>query len=1035
MLLQPRFSDTHNVISPEVNIQAHVEGSGDANSSSCYSSSDDQDTTMVASSTLMDNAMASQIDSQLVGSHDSMLTVTTSFQVGAVTLTDSTLLLPDLSTVTIPTVTSQLLSINSSSLLTPSMAHMTADFDLTTDFTPSLTFSPTVTATTISVTPLAGGDKSGGPLTVEEVSLSSSSSTSKSSLSSSGSSSGDLLPTSGLTIGGGLAATSGLTIERGLVAASDLTIGGGLEATSGLTTMGSLSSSSSLIGGSFVPSGGSTVGGGLLSSGGLTIGGGLSSKSSSASITVGGLLPSNGLITGGGLSSSSSLTIGGGLLSNSGLTIGRGLLSSKSLTTGGGLLSSTGRGSSLTIGNVPTTAREGLSTTSVTISSLLSNSNLSTSGGLLSSSNLATSGGLLSSSNLATGGGLLSSSNSTGLLSATSGTLSTGGGLLSTGGLTTGGGLLSTGGLTTGGGLLSTGGLITKGGLLSSSGLTALSSWQTIDTNLQSGVSLTSNFMLGSGLTSHGGLTSGGSLTSTSPTFKHETPFIKTSSLLTSSGLSLGSGLTPSSGLVAAKSTPAIGSDYHINSALITSSGYSLSSGLLTAGGLKLSSDLPLSTTSGASEHPHSITTSTVTTSSTVEWPSHVQAILDSTAFDVNKFLSSLQMNNKQLTEVTSSSDVLPTAIVSKSSDDVVGGVVMSSVSSSSASSVEEDDATSDSSDDDQSVVSDHVTSHDPLINVVGTLITTPIPVSTKGLSIPSLTTTITTLSSSIITSPLHYAPPSSTHLSTVTQLSSSLTASLHTSPPAKSLYNNYSLQPLSSTHGSSAGESRPQSSLYPFTTAITMVTTPTHIVSKSASSLTSLSLEDLERGTSTPKLSDNLLPLATHGRSILSTSSFATSVGGDIDTLATSHLLSTSKSAPFSSKYCTPSLFLTTAPSIHTSPLITTVPLSTPNVCRQIFPSSSGGLNDTPSISRRSVSLVYSSASKVTFSSSASVKEEEDVKQLKALHTPSSVTLSKPCCVGDSVQTLIPITNSCERWIQCKAQVIQLYRDTKQVL
>ena len=112
--------------------------------------------------------------------------------------------------------------------------------------------------------------------------------------------------------------------------------------------------------------------------------------------------------------------------------------------------------------------------------------------------------------------------------------------------------------------------------------------------------------------------------------------------------------------------------------------------------------------------------------------------------------------------------------------------------------------------------------------------------------------------------------------------------------------------------------------------------------------------------------------------------------------------------------------------------PVSSTTALSTPgNVRRQIFPPGSISHVTSPSssVSTHSVSLVYSSASNLILSS-----DDVDVKQLKALHTPSSVTLSKPCCVGDSVQTHIPITNSCERWIQCKAQVIQLFRDSKQV-
>ena len=727
-------------------------------------------------------------------------------------------------------------------------------------------------------------------------------------------------------------------------------------------------------------------------------------------------MSSSGLTTGGGLLSSSGLTTGAGLLSSSGLTTGEGLLLSSGLTTGGALFG-----------------------------------NLTVGGGLIPSSRLTVGeGGLLSSSGFTIGGGLLSygglrrlsSSSSTvehssvGITVVSSSTtissLSTGnfsiGGLLSSGGLTThsalmtGGGLLSSGGLTTGRDLFSSGSLTSEGSKLSSSW--NLATLHGVDSNVQSSVPVTS-----------------GLISTSSPMFQYTVPLMATSSLLTSSDFSLGSGLMAGSSLSPSKSSPSVASNMtsrtgiHLDTVLIptgslvTSSGHSPSSGLLTAGDLKVSSGLSLSITS---EAPSSTKQAATVTTSTVEWPAHVQAILDSSTFDINKFLSSLQATNYSH---LAQQHVTSTA-VSKGDDEVTGGVIMSSVSSSPANVTSDDDQ---SLTDDQSMTDDLTSSQSSLTDITATLVSSSMMTSsvTTGVTTPLLITSTHCMTTTIPSSTGHHA------FTTVSSTELHYTFASYTSPLASSPYN-YS-SPLSSTASAPyAGHLRTsvtlQSSLtamqgYLFTATTTSMVTPSAgVVSKaSSSSLHTLSLEDLERQTSTPTLPLNL-PLSamvTQSNSSVSASSYTSS---DLS-VSSSHLLCTSRSAPLSSKYYTP---LTTGvsitPSLRESSLTTTstIALSTPNnVRRQIFPSSSSLITSpSSSTSRHSVSLVYSSPSSVTLPPDDIIA----VKQLKALHTPSSVTLSKPCCVGDSVQTQIPITNSCERWIQCKAQVIQLYRDAKQV-
>ena len=985
------------MVSPAVTTQS--EGSLDDSTSSYYSSSSsssshDQDTTMIADPTLIDNGMTGQIDPQAIGSHDAKLSIMTSLPVGTITLTDSTLLLPDLSTVTIPATTSQLISINSSVLTpqTPSMAHMTGDFDLTSGFNPPLALFPTTSTSVLSITAPRSGLSSSNNLTIEKLSSLSSGSSLTTKVSSG--SVGDLLPTGGLTIGGSLAPTSSLTIGGSL--SSTLTVGGGLTSSSGLTTGGGLSSSNGL-----------TTGGGLSSSSGLTTGGGLSSSGLITggsllftSVTVGGgLLPSSGLTVGGGLSSSGNLTIGegltlGGLSSNGGLTA-EGLLSSRSLTIGGGLLPSGG----LTIGRSLSSSSdlnfEGLSTSSIA-ADLPSVSSVTISDLLL-----LNTGALLSSSGLTTGGGL------------------------SSGGLITGGGLSSSGGLTSDGVIVSNGSLTNKGGLLSNRDLVTLSSEQ-------SSVSLTGIF------TSAGGIISGGSLTSTSPVFQH---LITTSSLLTSSGFTLGSGLMISSGLSPSKGSCSAGSDLmartdlHLppSGGLVTSSDYSPSSGLLTAGGLKLSSGLSPSITSEITPTTHygiSHNQPPTTSTSTVEWPSHVQAILDSSTFDVNQFLSSLQTNYSQLTQQVTTA--LPAVTVNNEVTSSVGSSVSSSTSVVT-------------SDDEESITNDVILSS--LNDIAGTLVSSIVTAAivTSTLTTSTVTTPLISSISRTTTAPsldhLTFTTTTTTTTTVSTQLQSTVpVTSLYTSPLTTGLYN-YSYPSLSSAPYP-AGQSRTtlQSSVsavqgIPFTGGV--ITTLA-----SSSSLHTLSLEDLERETSTPTLPFDLLPSSTmHNKSSSSSSSLsATSYTASSDVISSSgYLLGTSRSAPLSSKYYTPlsaTARVNITPSLHvsSSSLPKTVDssllLSSPsNVRRQIFPPSNAPkvTSSSSSVSKQNVSLVYSSANTVS-------EDTGSIKQLKALHTPSSVMLSKPCCVGDSVQTHIPITNSCERWIQCKAQVIQLYRDSKQV-
>ena len=1013
------------------------EGSLDDSTSSYYSSSSsssshDQDTTMIADPTLMDHVMTGEVDPQAIGSHDAVMT---SLLAGTVILTDSTLLLPELSTVNVTATTSQLVSINSSLLTpqTPSMAHMTGDFDLTAGFTPPLTLFPTTTSSMSSIAAPGGGLSSSGDLTIEKVtSLSSIGSTKLSSV-------GDILPTvgltigeglaptsnlaigeglaptSGITIGGGLAPTSGLTIRGGLAPTSGLTIGGGLAPTSGLTIGGSLSSSTSLtIGGGLISSNSLTTGGGLSSSMGLTIGRSL--LSSSGFTTQGGLLPTSSLTVGGGLSSSGSLSVGGGLTSNSGLTLGEGLssnggltagglLPSKSLTIGGSLLPSGGLNiESLSTSSIST----GLpSISSVTIGDFLSHGNLNT-------------GTLFSSSSL-TGRGLSSSSN-----------------------LTTGGGLLSNGSLT-GGGLFSNGGLTSGGVVVSSSSANEGSLSTSVQTGLQSSVSLTGSLA--------GGIISGSSLTSTSPIFQH---LHTTSSLLTSSGFSLGSGLITSSGfslgsglmtssgfplwsgLMTSSGSSPLKSSHSADSGLmartsinntalsstgdfVTSSGYSPSSGLLTVGGLKLISGLSPSITS-------EITPSTeqpTATTSTVEWPSHVQAILDSSTFDVKQFLLSLQANHGQLTQQVNTA--LPVT------DDEVNSSVIMSSSVSSSTSVQEV-----TSDEEESVTNDLVSSS--LTDIAGTLVSSIVtanePAAAPPLTTSTGATSITTAPSLTFTTTTAAAATVSTQLQSITSLTS-----LYTSPSATGMYNYSSLSaPYAAEQ---LRTTTPHSSVstvkgIPFTTTTGTITTLV-----SSSSFHTLSLEDLERETSTPTLPINLPPsTALHNKSLSSLSTLSYTTASDAVSSGSSRLLGISRSAPLSSKYYTPLVAVAAAaarvtitPSLHVQSLPKTVNSSialssSGNVRRQIFPPSNAPKITSPSsssIRKQNVSLVYSSAGTVSENISS-------VKQLKALHTPSSVTLSKPCCIGDSVQTHIPITNSCERWIQCKAQVIQLHRDSKQV-
>lgn len=476
-----------------------------------------------------------------------------------------------------------------------------------------------------------------------------------------------------------------------------------------------------------------------------------------------------------------------------------------------------------------------------------------------------------------------------------------------------------------------------------------------------------------------------------------------------------------SSGL--SKSSCSAGSDVmartglHVNTASVTSSGYSPSSGLVTVGGLKLSSGLSPSMTSeitpSMQQQPTTISTATI---STVEWPSHVQAILDSSTFDVKQFLSSLQASHGQLTQQVNTA--LPLT-----DDEVASSVVMSSSVSSSSTSVQEV-----TSDEEESVTNHLISSS--LTDIAGTLVssivTTNEPITvTSPLTITTGATSIATVPSLTFTT----TAAVSTQLQSTTPLTS-----LYTSPSATSLYHHFSPSALYT-----AGQLRtttPQSSIsavkgVPFTTTTSTITTLA-----SSSSFCMLSLEDLERDTSTPTLPINLLPstAAVHNKSLSSLSTLSCTTASDALSLGSSHLLGASRSAPLSSKYYTPLV----AAGVTITPVQSSLPMtvnssialsSSGNVRRQIFPSNNAPKITSPgsSLSKQNVSLVYSSAGTVS-------EDIGSVKQLKALHTPSSVTLSKPCCIGDSVQTHIPITNSCERWIQCKAQVIQLYRDSKQV-
>ena len=1011
------------MISPAVT--AHDEGSSDDDTSSYYSSSSshDQDTTMVADPALMDNVMN---NSQVIGSHDAKLA-----------LTDySTLLLPDLSTVTV--TASHLVSINSSLLTpqTPSVAHMTVDFDLTSGLTPPVALFPTTTTSVLSssVAPV-GGLSSSSDLNIEKASsLSSSSLTTK--VSSGTSSVGDLLLNGGLNARGGLTPTSGLNISS-LLSISSL-IGDGLTANTGLTTAGVLSLSSGL-----------TPGGGLVSSSGIKTGGGLFSSSG---LTMGGVLSlSSGLTTGGGLLSNSDLKLTGGL-STSHLAAERELLLTN-VTAGGCLLP----GGGLTHGNLTI----GESLTSNSGSSL---GDLSA-GGLLSSGSLTIGGGLLPGGVVTAGGSLTSGSdfNNEGLLTAgmaegvplaarMSSSSITVSGLPSYNNFRT---LPSGNSLTTGGGLLLSSDLITGGvkkeSLANEDSLSSNRDQPTFSVQdvLQSSVSVTTMVTSSSGLISNSsltlpsGLTSGGSLISASPV-KHRMPHVTTGSLLTSANFSLGSSLMSNSGLSPLKGSSSVGKVFmagtglHVDAilspsgALITSSGYSPSSGLLAVSGLKLSSGLsPSITAEIAPNMQHGVShsqPSATTTTNAVQWPSHVQAILDSSTFDVDKFLLSLQTNYSHLTQqVTPAVPAVKTAVTGNDelTSDVTAtsDIVLSSVSSTDS----EQEITSD-----DELVTDDISSQSSLTNVAGSLMSSMVTTTVESIVTSSLSISkpaVTTLSS--ITPSIHH--PTLTTAPTLP--STTPISSLSTSPFASTLFPSSS---LISTPYDQLRTITPRSSEVGVTASISI--TSTLAGSINSSNLYMSSLQDLERETSTPTLPIILMPTATTHTS-WSKMSYTKSSGISSNVISPDsvHSLSASRSAPLSSNYHTPlsaSIGVTSSLRLSSSSkLVDSSATFGANVRRQIFPSNNTPRITSPgsNVNRHNVSLVYSSsASDVAVPSAVDVS---GVKQLKALHTPSSVTLSKPCCVGDSVQTHIPITNSCERWIQCKAQVIQVYRDNKQVI
>ena len=1022
------------MISPAVT--AHDEGSSDDDSSSYYSSSSshDQDTTMIADPALMDNVMTSQVGSPVIGSHNAKLT-----------LTDSTLLLPDLSTVT--ATASHLVSINSSLLTpqTPSVAHMTVDFNLTSGLTPPLALLPTTTTGVLSssVAPVVGLSSSSNLKNVDKASsLNSSGSSSLTSEVSSGTSSvGDLLLNGGLQAGGGLTPTSGLNIGNSLLSSTSL-IGDGLTANMGLTTAAVLSLSSGLTtGGGLLSSRGIATGGGLLSSSGLMMGGVLSL--SSGSTTGGDLLSSSDLKLTGGLSTSNlaaegellfaNVTAGGGLLPGGGLTHG-------SLTTGEGLASNNG----LSLGGL--SAGDLLSSRSLTIGGGVLSGGVFTAGGSLTSGSDLNNEGLLTAG-MAEGVPLaarMSSSSSSITISGLP-SCSNFGVLPSSKSLTTGGGLLLSGNLITGG--VTKKSLDIEDSLLSNRDQPTLSSEQTsIQGVLQSSVSVTAMVTSPSGLISSGsltppsGLTSSGSLISAS-LGKHGIPYTTTGGLLTSGNFYLGSGLMSSSGLSPLKGSTSVGKDsmagagLHVDAALsssgilVTSSGYSPSSGLLTVSGLKLSSGLSPSVTSEiAPSMQHGVShsqPSAITTTNTAQWPSHVQAILDSSTFDADKFLLSLQTNYGHLTQqVTTAMPAVTTAATANDelTNDVAAtsDIVLSSVSSTDS----EQEIISD-----DELVTDDISSQSSLTNVAGSLMSSKVASAVASIVTSSLSIskpTVTTRSS--ITPTIH-------HLATVLTLPSTTSvSSLSTSTLASTLYSSSSL--ISAPHDQ-LRIITPRLSVVGVTASMSI--TNTLAGSVNSSSLHMSSLQDLERETSTPTLPITLIPTATTHTS-WSKMSYTRSSGDSSNVISSGSVysLSTSRSAPLSSSYYTPlSASAGATSSLRVSSSLSKVVCSsgTANVRRQIFPSSNTPSITSPSnsVSRHNVSLVYlSSTSDVAVPSSADVS---GVKQLKALHTPSSVTLSKPCCVGDSVQTHIPITNSCERWIQCKAQVIQVYRDNKQVI